>query len=59
MIFKPHAYRAHCIQKIIEIRKLGQDVREPYGWEQVREFLEECRRNEGKSGMRYVRENIL
>lgn len=23
MIFKPHAYQAHCIQKIIEIRKLG------------------------------------
>ena len=23
MEFKPHAYQAHCIQKIIEIRKLG------------------------------------
>lgn len=23
MIFKPHAYQKHCINKIIEIKKLG------------------------------------
>lgn len=23
MIFKPHAYQEHCINKIIEIKKLG------------------------------------
>lgn len=23
MIFKPHAYQAHCIQKIEEIKKIG------------------------------------
>lgn len=23
MIFKPHAYQQHCINKILEIKKLG------------------------------------
>lgn len=23
MIFRPHAYQQHCINKILEIRKLG------------------------------------
>lgn len=23
MIFKPHAYQQHCIDKILEIKKLG------------------------------------
>ncbi len=23
MIFKPHAYQEHCINKIIEVKKLG------------------------------------
>lgn len=31
--------------QISRLRDLGQDVRILYGWEQVKEFLEECQKN--------------
>lgn len=31
--------------QISRLRDLGQDVRVLYGWEQVKEFLEECQKN--------------
>lgn len=31
--------------QISRLRDLGQDVRVLYGWEQVKDFLEECQKN--------------
>lgn len=31
--------------QISRLKDLGQDVRVLYGWEQVKEFLEECQKN--------------